>query len=127
MLGVLCARPRPWLLTSLSLSYAHGSAAAPFDRLTRSSLHPPRDPSKHSPPRCGGGAASIWHTILPSHWRRRRTAVLGRRERESVKGGEGSWNVAWDARPARWPPPPRLLRRRTGYRFGSDSESRGGG
>lgn len=28
--------------------------------------------------------------------------MLGRRERESVKGGEGSWNVAWDARPARW-------------------------
>ncbi|KAI3470566.1 hypothetical protein Pfo_027229 [Paulownia fortunei] len=104
MLGVLCARPRPCFLTPLSFSYAHPSAAAPFHRLIRT---PPRgDAGDHSvfrcpPKRCG--AASVWHTILPSYWRRWRTAVLSRHEHEAVKRrGEGSWNVAWDARPARW-------------------------
>ncbi|CAI9780086.1 unnamed protein product [Fraxinus pennsylvanica] len=108
MLGVLCARPRPWLLTSLSLSYAHGSAAAPYDRLVRSSVRPVvvggerRDHSINCLTRCNG-TASIWHAILPSGWRqRRRATMLCRQEHEGLKSGEGSWNVAWDARPARW-------------------------
>ncbi|PIN05493.1 hypothetical protein CDL12_21964 [Handroanthus impetiginosus] len=105
MLGVLCARPRPWLLTSLSLSYVNGSAAAPFDRLVKSPLHPVLaggDSRAAAAAKCGG-AASIWHRILPLHWRtRRRIAVLSSRDHEAVKRGEGSWNVAWDARPARW-------------------------
>ncbi|KAK6144691.1 hypothetical protein DH2020_021511 [Rehmannia glutinosa] len=104
MLGVLCARPRPpsSFLTSLSFS----SAAAPFHRLLRTPpllLPDAGDLSVlRSPPRCGG-AVSVWHTILPSYWSRRRTAVLSRHEHETVRrSGEGSWNVAWDARPARW-------------------------
>ncbi|KAL2554603.1 uncharacterized protein Fot_08222 [Forsythia ovata] len=108
MLGVLCARPRPWLFTSLSLSYAHGSAAAPYDRLVRTSVRPVfscgdrREHSINCPTRCTG-AASIWHAILPSGWRqRRRATMLYRHEHEGLKTGEGSWNVAWDARPARW-------------------------
>ncbi|KAG8390529.1 hypothetical protein BUALT_Bualt01G0093000 [Buddleja alternifolia] len=101
MLGVLYARLRPWSLTSLSLSYA--AAAAPFDRLTKASLHR----REHSlPTNCGGGggggSASIWHAIMPSYWRRWRTAVLSRHDHDAMKRGEGSWNVAWDARPARW-------------------------
>ncbi|KAK4403987.1 OVARIAN TUMOR DOMAIN-containing deubiquitinating enzyme 4 [Sesamum angolense] len=46
--------------------------------------------------RCGGGAASIWHTILPSHWRRRRTAV-GRRGARVVKGGCSRWRCLFRA------------------------------
>lgn len=99
MLGVLRGRPRPWLLTSLSVSYAHGLAArSPFHLAAGDrKLHhlSVRCPERYS------GAASVWHTILPSYWRRH-TAVFSRHENEVVKRGEGSWNVAWDARPARW-------------------------
>lgn len=102
MLGVLCVRPR-WF-TSVSFSYSH-CAAAPFDRLVRTAVGG-GDGRDHStvqtlPAKCRA-AASVWHTILPCR-RHRRTAVLSRHENEAVlKGGEGSWNVAWDARPARW-------------------------
>ncbi|XP_051116596.1 uncharacterized protein LOC127241527 [Andrographis paniculata] len=110
MLGVFCARPRPCFLVS---HYAHGLAAS-FDRLLRtSSLHhsppppPPllRDPTYRAPFQCppqGTGAASIWNSLLPSYWRRRRAALLSRHDHDAVNPGEGSWNVAWDARPARW-------------------------
>ncbi|XP_030489711.1 uncharacterized protein LOC115706263 [Cannabis sativa] len=47
-----------------------------------------------------GGAASIWHAILPSsggrRFDRRRPAI------HFDLRGEGSWNAALDARPARW-------------------------
>ncbi|KAL2533876.1 OTU domain-containing protein [Abeliophyllum distichum] len=33
---------------------------------------------------------------------RRGATMLYRHEHEGLKTGEGSWNVAWDARPARW-------------------------
>ncbi|KAL8533249.1 hypothetical protein ACS0TY_009578 [Phlomoides rotata] len=106
MLGVLRGRPRLWLLTSLSLSYAHGLAAAPFGRLLRSPFLEERKLDRLSVPcpaaQYSGGAASVWHTILPSYWRRRQCAVFSRHENEAVKRAEGSWNVAWDARPARW-------------------------
>ncbi|KAH6769990.1 Cysteine proteinases superfamily protein [Perilla frutescens var. hirtella] len=92
--GVLCGRPRLWLLTSLSLSYAHGTAAAPFNRLLRT---PPSvggdrgDYVAHCLARSSGDAASLWHTILPSYWRKRqRTAVFCRYENEV------------DVRPAPW-------------------------
>ncbi|CAA2938734.1 Hypothetical predicted protein [Olea europaea subsp. europaea] len=108
MLRVLCARHRPWLLTTLSLSYAHGSVVVPYDRLVRSSVRPVvaggerRDHLFNCPTSCTG-TASIWQAILPSGWRQRRRAMmLCRREHEGLKSGEGSWNVAWDARPARW-------------------------
>ncbi|KAH6816358.1 hypothetical protein C2S51_021178 [Perilla frutescens var. frutescens] len=104
--GVLCGRPRLWLLTSLSLSYAHDTVAAPFDCLLQT---PPSaggdrgDYVAHFLARSSGDAASVWHTILPFYWRKRqRTAVFCRYKNEAVKHGEGSWNVVWDARPARW-------------------------
>ncbi|XP_059628411.1 uncharacterized protein LOC132271142 [Cornus florida] len=103
MLGVLCARPKPWILTSLSF-FAHGSAA--HHRLVGGPVRLVRcaggdQPRRHHSSACRlggsrGGAASIWHAILPSaggRWGNIRPAF---------HQGEGSWNVAWDARPARW-------------------------
>ncbi|KAF5470071.1 hypothetical protein F2P56_010616 [Juglans regia] len=112
MLGVLCARPKPWILTSLSSSFVHGSAAHHHITGLRQSpgFNGDLKPRRHHSSACridgsfGGGAASIWHAIMPcgaaghpSDLLLRRNAML-RRERR----GEGSWNVAWDARPARW-------------------------
>ncbi|GER51349.1 cysteine proteinases superfamily protein [Striga asiatica] len=98
MLGVFCARPRP--LPCLFLSALSSCAVAPFHRL----LRPSPDAGDLTVPlslsgRCGP-AASVWHTILPSYWRPCQSAVLSRHDHCAV--GEGSWNVTWDARPARW-------------------------
>ncbi|KAH7537001.1 uncharacterized protein LOC107413195 [Ziziphus jujuba] len=121
MLGVLCARPKPWILTSLS-SFVHGSAGHHHHHHHSSSsrlLHAPIQsadfaggyarltrPRHHSSACQLGGAggaaataASIWHAILPAAGRRcdvRRPGV------QFELKGEGSWNAAWDARPARW-------------------------
>lgn len=133
MLGVFCARPKPWLLTSLCLSHAHGSSPSGYSRLvssrssssstsasassttTRSSLillqqqhHQER---RHHSIHCRIGASSsspssIWHVILPAGRRNRRSnnnnTVFHNHHYELAKKGEGSWNVAWDSRPARW-------------------------
>ncbi|PKI63709.1 hypothetical protein CRG98_015899 [Punica granatum] len=119
MLGVLCARPKPWILSSAF--FLHGSAAHHHCRLASPHLLPSQlstssDDAHHrrrhhsSTCRLGaacspsaGGAASIWHAILPSggdigFLRSRRRIDLP----QPVFRGEGSWNVAWDARPARW-------------------------
>ncbi|CAH9108639.1 unnamed protein product [Cuscuta epithymum] len=119
MLGVLCARPKPWILAALSLFHAHGSTAV-HNRLAgspiRSVLVNGDDHRRfHHSTACRfssvnarqGGAASIWHAILPARRGRKsvssRSAVFHRHNCElTKKGGEGSWNAAWDARPARW-------------------------
>ncbi|KAH1230278.1 OTU domain-containing protein [Glycine max] len=99
MLGVLCAtRPKPWLL---SLVHVHAS----LPRLP----HSPLSPSASPPPRrrhstacklflSGDAAASIWHAIMPRGDDGLRRGVVAVHDLK----GEGSWNVAWDARPARW-------------------------
>ena len=113
MLGVLCARPpKPWILNSLSL-IAHGGSAAHHQdsRLVHWPIHfadlsTDNRRCRHHSTACrlggsDGGAASIWHAILPcggSGRGRKRGEVWKNAERK----GEGSWNVAWDARPARW-------------------------
>ncbi|KAL3520822.1 hypothetical protein ACH5RR_018971 [Cinchona calisaya] len=122
MLGVLCARPKPWLLTALSLSHAHGSAAAHIhnrlvgSQVLRSVFVSNGDQRRHHSSSCRlggsaqGGAALIWHAILPAGDRdldlrrrqRRRTVFFHNHNDELMNKGEGSWNVAWDARPARW-------------------------
>lgn len=121
MLGVLCARPKPWILTSLSYhSFFHGSAAHHHQNPKRFnnggvSFNRRRHHStacRLQGPFVGGGAASIWHAITPSSTRSSRRSGGGggdgslRLRRKSMlrceRRGEGSWNVAWDARPARW-------------------------
>lgn len=113
MLGVLCVRPpKPWILNSLSL-IAHGGSAAHHQdsRLVHwpthfADLSSDNRRCRHHSTACrlggsDGGAASIWHAILPcggGEGGRRRGEVWKNVERK----GEGSWNVAWDARPARW-------------------------
>ncbi|XP_059456061.1 uncharacterized protein LOC132186215 [Corylus avellana] len=108
MLGVLCARPKPWILSSLSYSssFVHGSAAHHHCRPEQSPINFVGfdcERRRHSSS-CrigggGGGAASIWHAIMPCGVAGGlRSDLRLRRERR----GEGSWNVAWDARPARW-------------------------
>lgn len=115
MLGFLCARRKTWIVSSLS-SFAHGPAAIHQSRIFQNPLiqHQLANFSGEAPRRhhhnsacqlgsaCGGGAAaSIWHAILPSSglWRRR---DLRRPAIHYELKGEGSWNAALDARPARW-------------------------
>ncbi|TMW88293.1 uncharacterized protein [Solanum lycopersicum] len=133
MLGVLCARPKPWLFASLCLSHAHGSTPSGYSRLiptntaNKSSLllisgggggggggigvDQRRNHSSHcriaSSVNRVGGAASIWHAILPAGRRNkkdinRRNNTVFKHHYELAKKGEGSWNVNWDSRPARW-------------------------
>lgn len=106
MLGVLCARPKPWIFSSI-YTFAHGSAAHHYHHHSRFVQCPVRlfsglDHSRrHHSNACQldgsslAGAASIWHAILPSGDVRRPAIHF------ELKG-EGSWNAAWDARPARW-------------------------
>ncbi|XP_044460877.1 uncharacterized protein LOC123192404 isoform X2 [Mangifera indica] len=114
MLGRLCVRHKPWISSitvfSHSLSAAHQSRfvhSFPIQVQVAAELHKRR----HHSTACslggalnsgggGGGAASIWHAILPSG---REGGGCGcRRRRDERKPGEGSWNAAWDERPARW-------------------------
>ncbi|KAH1045915.1 hypothetical protein J1N35_036699 [Gossypium stocksii] len=114
MLGVLCARPpKPWILNSLSL-IAHGGSAAHHheNRLLHwpshfADLSADNRRCRHHSTACRlgggseGGAASIWHAILPCGGDR---GVKNRGDvwKNVERKGEGSWNVSWDARPARW-------------------------
>ncbi|KAK7277253.1 hypothetical protein RIF29_18404 [Crotalaria pallida] len=102
MLAALCTRPKP---SFLSLFLNHHSPR--FN--TASSLHfshsAAADGRRHHSSACTlggscGGAASIWHVVLPSN----AGSVLrgGIRRSSTELRGEGSWNAAWDARPARW-------------------------
>lgn len=119
MLSVLCTRPKSWLFTALSLSHAHGLAAALVHNrligspLLKSVVVANADQRRHHSSSCGlvagsaqGGAASIWHAILPAGdgdldlGQTKRTVFV--HHDELMNKGEGSWNVAWDARPARW-------------------------
>ncbi|KAJ8765937.1 hypothetical protein K2173_020453 [Erythroxylum novogranatense] len=101
MLGVLCARPKPWILNSLI--QFHAFSAAHQTRLSSTPLQfADSNLHRHHSSACQlvgtcGGAASIWHVIQPSSRR-----IWSKVRRPAEPRGEGSWNVAWDARPARW-------------------------
>jgi len=93
MLGVLCAKPpKPWILSphTFSLLHHHLHHLPP--------LPTSDDPSRIHQPSSG---AFIWRVAVPAaygggDWRRDYL------RRPPLQHGEGSWNVAWDARPARW-------------------------
>ncbi|WCJ19186.1 OVARIAN TUMOR DOMAIN-containing deubiquitinating enzyme 4 [Euphorbia peplus] len=110
MLGVLCARPKPWILNSFthfhSFSPAHNnrhveSPSHFSDSSISSRLRHHHSTSCRFVGSSGGAAASIWHLIQPSGFKNRRSSGHVRRMLAEPRG-EGSWNVAWDARPARW-------------------------
>ncbi|KMS98322.1 hypothetical protein BVRB_4g093890 [Beta vulgaris subsp. vulgaris] len=105
MLGVLCARPpKPWIISPQTFSLHHTHLhhqpwSTIKDRYNNKIVS--------SAASIDGGtcaAASIWRVIVPSaaggaDWRSDylRPAVVHHHHK-----GEGSWNVASDARPARW-------------------------
>lgn len=114
MLGILNARPKPWIVTELSFTHS-----SPYNRLSADQLsllqvweaafcsrrnhsttcriHSSRSSSNR------GGAASIWHAIYPSsakECQKKKNSLVPRFYHEQK--GEGSWNVPWDVRPARW-------------------------
>ncbi|XP_021902103.1 OTU domain-containing protein 6B-like [Carica papaya] len=122
MLGILCARPKPWILNSLSL-ITHGSAAHHHlhsyhqSRFLQTPIHfgelADKNRRRHHSTACNlagsvGGVASIWHAILPSAGGSGGSGLqcCRRLRRIHERKGEGSWNVLWDARPARWLHPP---------------------
>ncbi|XP_068663389.1 uncharacterized protein [Aristolochia californica] len=91
---VLCARPRPPGFAS----------PVPVDERLSASLRPTSPVGDHSRGRCShgylGGAALLWQAILPCG-EFRREIFRAKKAGTGVKE-EGSWNAAWDARPARW-------------------------
>ncbi|XP_058087348.1 uncharacterized protein LOC131234464 isoform X2 [Magnolia sinica] len=100
MLGeVLCARPRPWIGAPPLIAHRLGS-----DRPVSPSGGRKRRRSccgyHHSGTCHGGGAASIWHVITPSGGGG--SDGIRRNIRAARLREEGSWNAAWDVRPARW-------------------------
>ncbi|XP_062091880.1 uncharacterized protein LOC133797824 [Humulus lupulus] len=130
MLAVLCSRSKPRILSAFLSSFSHGSAVHHHHTYNNYQyarfVHGPGTGSgpgpvqfadlgvgharhdhrrRHHSSACQlgascGGAASIWHAILPSaggrRFDRRRPAI------HFDLRGEGSWNAALDARPARW-------------------------
>lgn len=97
MLGVLCAKPpKPWILSphTFSLLHHHHHHHHLYQQPPLTSDDPRRI---HQP----SGGAFIWRVPVPAadgggDWRRDYL------RRPPLQNGEGSWNVAWDARPARW-------------------------
>ncbi|GMI70073.1 hypothetical protein HRI_000676600 [Hibiscus trionum] len=115
MLGILCARPpKPWILNTLSL-ISHGGGSAAHHHENRLLNWPTQSLSlsansrrcRHHSTACklggsNGAAASIWHAILPCGGDGGGGKSRGDVWKNVERKGEGSWNVAWDARPARW-------------------------
>lgn len=104
MLGALCIRPKPWLFSFLSLtsSTQHRLIQSPLKLITANNNNSDDCRRHHHSTGCRigcyrGGAASIWHAILPAGGNYIRPPVAFHEQK-----GEGSWNVAWDDRPARW-------------------------
>ncbi|GAU40884.1 hypothetical protein TSUD_40590 [Trifolium subterraneum] len=108
MLGVLCAtRSRPWIFSFLHSSSHHNhTARLAHATVSASSLCPTFSARRNHSSQCKlqistGGAASIWHAIMPCGGDGLQQGGFMVHHDHELKG-EGSWNVAWDARPARW-------------------------
>ncbi|XP_024991899.1 uncharacterized protein LOC112525838 isoform X1 [Cynara cardunculus var. scolymus] len=103
--GVISSRPKYWLLGSPLAHYASAArhrhipsdASFPIKLLvpTTDCLDRRRFPYHSTAARlnfsASGISASLWHAILPAG-----------NGHNLTPAGEGSWNVAWDVRPARW-------------------------
>ncbi|KAJ4978937.1 hypothetical protein NE237_009717 [Protea cynaroides] len=108
MLGVLCTRSKPWILTALSLVHpiVHPRiVGSPISFVSGGDLsrryHHSIECRLRSIGGSGVGAPSIWHAILPSG--RDRLSINNFKPAiHHEQKGEGSWNVALDVRPARW-------------------------
>ncbi|KAL5709604.1 ubiquitinyl hydrolase 1 [Ranunculus cassubicifolius] len=109
MLGLLNTRPKPWIVTELS--FTHNGAHHRFTPSTNqvSLLGVLRGGEtcrqNHSTTcrirnKCGGGASSVWHAIFPCARECHNHNLVPQFYQDNK--GEGSWNVAWDVRPARW-------------------------
>ncbi|XP_021761335.1 uncharacterized protein LOC110726185 isoform X2 [Chenopodium quinoa] len=89
MLGLLCARPlKPWNISPQTFSL-HTHYHQSHSQLTNNVAD-------------GASSVSIWRVNVPAavasgDWRRDHLRPAIHQQR-----GEGSWNVACDARPARW-------------------------
>ncbi|XP_042480052.1 uncharacterized protein LOC122060981 [Macadamia integrifolia] len=112
MLGVLRARPKSWIFSTLSLLHpivnprivaspisfvSGGDLSRRYNHSTECRLRSVDDGA-----RAAAGAASIWHAILPSGGGDRRKFDHFKLGIHHEQKGEGSWNVALDVRPARW-------------------------
>lgn len=91
--GVISSRPKHWLLGSSPITHyalssrhrqIHSDASFPIKLICPYNSGLNFDVS----------AASVWHAILP--------AGNSHGKHNLLPPGEGSWNVAWDVRPARW-------------------------
>lgn len=104
MVAVLCARSKSRLFTSRTTlgaqNYHHHRFVDDFLNVIRDENQCMRQHSKRCKVRRSvGGVSSIWHVLLPS--RRNHRKKIWPAIHPELKG-EGSWNVALDARPARW-------------------------
>ncbi|OVA04642.1 Ovarian tumor [Macleaya cordata] len=103
MLGVLCARPKSWIVAALSFAHGgvhHRIAGNPVSFV--STVVDQRRRVHSNACRLGSidvPTASIWHAILPSGGDCRSNNL---RPFHHEHKGEGSWNAALDVRPARW-------------------------
>ncbi|KAI3809245.1 hypothetical protein L1987_25215 [Smallanthus sonchifolius] len=106
--GVISSRPKHWLLGSPIAHYAltarhrhiQSDVSFPIKLLLPASecisrrLFPYHSTATGLKFSTSDVSASVWHAILPAG------NIIGKHNLRPA--GEGSWNVAWDVRPARW-------------------------
>ncbi|CAN1747642.1 OVARIAN TUMOR DOMAIN-containing deubiquitinating enzyme 4 [Linum perenne] len=98
MLAVLRARLKPWISTSLA-NHFHGHSPTYYSRLLHTS------PFNSSPVAAAVDPVDVSNScrLVDSLWEIQFSASsTSVRPLVEPPRGEGSWNVAWDARPARW-------------------------
>lgn len=106
MLGILNARPKPWIVTELSFSHASAYHRLSANQLSLLNVWEACARRNHSTAcrihssKSGGGAGLIWHALYPSGKEYQKHDLVPQFYQEQK--GEGSWNVPWDVRPARW-------------------------
>nr|XP_043631237.1 deubiquitinase OTUD6B-like [Erigeron canadensis] len=90
--GVISSRPKYWLLNSSPL-ISHYHRHIPSHDATFPPLHNYIDTTSRFNNNNNMNISTLWQTILPA------TSNINHHHHLQ---GEGSWNVTWDVRPARW-------------------------